>query len=264
MVKNKFFFCNILILILLIIIPLFITPTKNNEINTFNKNIFPNKTFLFGTDDLGRDLFIRTFIGIRTSLAIGSICCILNSLLGILIGSIAAFFNKLDEFLMRLCDVLTSIPPLIFSILICIAFINNNIFITILSLTLTGWIHSARIIRAQLLQIKEMNFILSAKALGASNFRIITKHLLPNIRASLICIITFNMCYSLLTEVVLNLIGVGIQPPNISLGSLINNSISSFIYYPFQLIFPSIFLCLIILTINFISDKIQAIYIIRK
>ena len=195
---------------------------KNKDISTY----INTKTFYLGTDKYGRDLLSRMLIGTRISFFIGFIAVFISLIIGISIGAIAGYFGgKIDTFIMWLINITWSIPTLLLVIAITLA-LGKGYWQVFIAVGLTMWVEVARVVRGQLLSAKEMQYVEAAKALGFSNFRIIFKHILPNIMAPVIVISAANFAGAILIESGLSFLGIGAQPPTPSWGSMIKDHYS--------------------------------------
>lgn len=263
--KNRFFQSKSImwgsaLLLFIVFMALFgpyFSPYKYYEIHLELKNQSPSLDFLFGTDELGRDLFTRTWWGARISLSIGLIAATVDLLLGIIWGSVAAFFKGIvDEIMMRFCDILCSIPYLLIVILLLVI-MGPGFTTIIISLSVTGWINMARIIRSAALQILELDFILSAHSIGASKLRILFLHLIPNTFGTIIATLTLTIPLAIFSEAFLSFLGLGIQAPIASWGVMISDSLSALRYYPWRLFFPAIMISLTMLGFNLFGDGLR-------
>ncbi|WP_142413021.1 ABC transporter permease [Hathewaya massiliensis] len=220
-------------------------------------NMSPSKEYWFGTDNLGRDLFSRVWIGGRVSIIIGLIGALIDTVLGSIYGGIAGYFGgAIDDIMMRILEILISIPYLIVVILISLIF-GKGMFSLILAMTITGWCGMARLVRGQILQVREQEYVLAASALGASPARIIKKHLLPNTLGIMIVSITFDIPSFIFGEAFLSFIGLGIQSPDTSWGSLASAAQPNMIFYPYQLFFPAIMISLTMLSFQLLGDGLR-------
>lgn len=227
-----------------------------NNLMAINKS--PSSEHWFGTDQLGRDIFVRVMYGARYSLIIGFAASILNLFIGIVYGGVAGFLGgKVDNIMMRIVDIIYSIPMTIYVILFMVMFEKGGLFNIIVALAISYWIGMARIVRGEILQLKEQEFILAARTLGASGKRILFKHLIPNCLGPIIVTLTLQIPTAIFTEAFLSFIGLGIAPPAASWGTLANEALQGFRLYPYQLLFPTIAICLTILSFNLLGDGLR-------
>lgn len=258
--KNRLALFSMAILCILISVALIgplLSPYTYYETHLPLKNLSPNPLFWFGTDELGRDLFTRCCWGLRISLFIGSSASFLDLIVGVLFGSMAALCGgKVEEWMMRFADVLYSIPYLLFVILLMVV-MGPGLTTLVLALALTGWINMARIVRGQVLQIKYQDFVRAAIGLGASKRRIIGKHLVPNAMGPILVTLTFTIPSAIFAEAFLSFLGLGVQAPIASLGTMANDGLTALRYYPWRLFFPALFLSLIMLSFNVIGDGLR-------
>ena len=212
----------------------------------------------FGTDELGRDIFARVWQAGRVSMKIGIFGAIISTVIGSIYGAVAAYFGgRVDTLMMRIVEILLSIPYLIVVILISIITKERSLTTLLISLTLTGWCGMARLVRGQMLQIKQQEFIMAAEALGVSPWQIIKKHLIPNSLSVIIVAITFDIPGYIFAETFLSYIGLGIQPPETSWGALASAAQQNFIFYPYQLFFPSLMIALTMLSFTLLGDGLR-------
>lgn len=235
----------------------FMTPFNYYENNLMEGNLKPNATHWFGTDSLGRDLWERVWAGAKISLFIGVVTALINGIVGTLIGGASGFFGgKLDMFIMRAIDILIALPPLIFTILIMI-YLGSGLVPIILALAITGWLGLARLVRGQVLALKEQEFVLAARTLGASSSRLILRHLIPNTLGVIIVALTFAIPNAIFAEAFLSFIGLGIQAPQTSWGQLSQLGIQAMQSYPYQLIIPAVFISLTMLSLQLLGDGLR-------
>lgn len=259
--KNKLaiigFSFIVLISLLAIFVPMF-SKYGYADNNLLTTNESPSLNHWFGTDQLGRDIFVRVMYGARYSLIIGFVASILNLFIGIIYGGVAGFVGgKLDNIMMRIVDIINSIPMTIYVILLMVMFEKGGLFNIIIALSVSYWIGMARIVRGEILQLKQQEFVLAARTLGASGKRILFKHLIPNCVGSIIVTLTLQIPTAIFTEAFLSFIGLGIAPPAASWGTLANDALQSLRLYPYQLLFPTLAICLTILSFNLLGDGLR-------
>jgi oligopeptide transport system permease protein len=213
--------------------------------------------YWFGTDDLGRDLWTRTWYGTRISIYIGILAATIDFLIGIAYGGISGFYGgRVDNIMQRIIEILMGIPHLIVVILFILVF-EPGIFSITMAMVITGWVSMARIVRGQFLKLKNQEFVLASRTLGASGNRLIWRHLMPNAMGPIIVTTMFTIPNAIFTEAFLSFIGLGIRPPEASLGSLVNDGFKSLQIYPHMLIIPSIIISLLILSFNLLADGLR-------
>ena len=256
--KRALFSCAVLGLIILICSFVPILSGRSADDGTLKeKNLSPSFSHFFGTDELGRDIFTRVCKGGRVSLIIAIIGAAIDMSIGLIYGGISAYSGgRTDTIMMRIVEILSSIPYLITAILISLIF-GKGIFSIIIAMTITGWCFTARLVRGQVLQIKNQDFILAAQALGTGSFKIIIKHLLPNTVSIMIIALTFDIPSFIFGEAFLSYIGLGIQPPYTSWGVLASEAQKTMLFYPYQLFFPALFISLTILSLQIIGDALR-------
>ena len=215
------------------------------------------RTFIFGTDQYGRDILSRVIYGSKISLSIGFLVVLISVSLGTIIGVSSGYFGGwIDAVMMRIVDVLIAFPAL-FLILIIIATFGNSIYLIVITLSFTGWMGVARIVRSQVLSLKEQEFILAAKSLGLSNLRIIFRHLAPNTLTPVIIAATLRIGSIILTEAGLSFLGLGVQPPTPSWGNIINEGRDSLLNYWWISTFPGIAILTTVVCFNLIGDGVR-------
>ena len=210
-------------------------------------NLKPGGSHIFGTDSLGRDLWARVWMGARVSLAIGVCGAIVPQIIGIFLGGISGYFGGwVDMVIMRIIDVGVCIPSLIYVTLIML-FMGSGPVAIIIAIAMTGWMDSARVVRGRMLQFKNREFVLAARTQGASPFRIIFRHILPNILGQQVVSISSAIPGAIFLEAYLSFIGLGIQSPMTSWGQLCQVGASFYRLYPYQLFIPGVFISVTIL-----------------
>lgn len=221
------------------------------------KNMAPGSDFWFGSDDLGRDIFTRIWFGARISLFVGISAALIDLMIGVLWGGFAGFFGgKTDELLMRIADIMYAIPYLL-KVILFMVIMGPGLVTIILAMSLTGWINMARIVRGQIIQLKEQEFVLAAIALGASKSRILFKHLIPNVIGPIIVTVTLTVPTAIFTEAFLSFLGLGVQVPIASWGTMANDGLPALKYYPWRLFFPACFISMTMLAFNLVGDGLR-------
>ncbi len=258
--ENKQAFVGLSILLLLVLFAILVpitSPYTYYETKLSLKNISPCKKFWFGTDELGRDIFTRIWWGARISLFVGFIAALIDMLIGVFYGAFAGMVGgKCEECMMRIADIFYSLPQILIVILLLVLF-KPGVYTIILALSLTGWINMSRIIRGQVLKIKKQDFVLAAYMSGASHFRVLFNHLIPNAYGSIITTMTLSIPSAIFTEAFLSFLGLGVQAPIASWGTMANDGLSALRYYPWRLFFPAFFISITMLSLNLLSDGIR-------
>jgi oligopeptide transport system permease protein len=213
--------------------------------------------YWFGTDEFGRSMFDRVWVGTRVSLYIAALVTAMDLFVGMTYGAISGYYGgKVDNIMQRIVEILVGIPILIVAILTLLIFKPGILSLTI-AIGLTGWTSSARLIRGQVLRLKEQEFFLASQSLGANTFRLISKHLIPNVFYILIITLMYTVPTAVFFEAFLSFIGLGIQPPAASLGALINDGAHQMRFYPYMLIFPATVLVMITVSFRLLGDGLR-------
>ena len=278
--KNKF---AMVALVLIIILFLFafvgpmLSPYSYDQFNAGQEDQGPNAMHPFGTDRFGRDLLVRNMYGARISLSIGVVAAVLTLVIGSLYGSISGFAGgKTDNIMMRIIDVIYSLPDLLVVILLSatlkeplekllenssllsgISELGPAFFSMLIVFALMYWGTMARIVRGEVLRIKEQEYVLAARALGAKSGRIIRQHVLPNCMGPIIVTATLQIPSAIFTESFLSFIGLGISAPLASLGSMVTDALQGVYSFPSRVVFPSVIIALIILAFNTVGDALR-------
>lgn len=249
-----------------------LTPFEYSELETIymeetGEKLFPH---IFGTDENGRDYFIRVIYGARVSLLVGVFASLIVLVIGLLYGSISGYFGgKIDLVMMRIVDVIYSLPDMLIIILLSVvlgevlhgvpalANIGSNMVSLFIVFGLLYWVGMARLVRGQILSIKENEYILAARSIGAKPSWIIRKHILPNCLSVIIISTALQVPSAIFTESYLSFIGMGVQAPMPSLGSLANMARDGITNYPHKLLFPALIICLIVLSLNLLGDGLR-------
>lgn len=258
--RNKIAMMGIVIVALITLIAIFAPifyPHDYYSQNFAIKNQGPSLEHWFGTDKFGRDEFARICYGARISLTVAYVASILNIVIGVLYGGIAGYFGgKIDNIMMRIIDVLYSIPMMIYVILLMLV-MGSGMKSIIIALAISYWVNMARIVRGEILSLKEQEFVLAARTLGASPKRIIIRHLIPNCIGSIIVTLTLMVPQAIFTESFLSFLGLGISAPKASWGTLASDAVQTIALYPSQLLYPSVAICLTILGFNMFGDGLR-------
>lgn len=245
-----------LIVLAAIIAPLF---SKYNYYSNdlMNTNKPPSSDHWFGTDDLGRDIFVRTWYGAQISLIVGLAAAAIDLFIGVIYGGIMGFFGgRVDNIMNKFSEVLYSIPYLLVVILLLVV-LEPSLGTIILALTITGWITMSWIVRGEIMQLKNREFVLASRSMGAGSARLLFKHLLPNAVGPIIVTITLSVPNAIFAEAFLSFLGLGVQAPVASLGSMINDSLTGWLYYPWRFLFPAILISLTMLSFNIFGDGLR-------
>jgi peptide/nickel transport system permease protein len=260
--KNKLFIAGILIILFFTIIAIFapiIAPYDPAEIDLLNILNPPSQKNLFGTDDLGRDVFSRVVYGTRISLSVGFISVGISVLIGTIIGLIAGYFKGwVDQLLMRIVDISLCFPTF-FLILAVIAFLKPSIYNIMIVIGITSWMGVARMVRAETLSITEREFILAANVAGLKKRVILFKHILPNVASPILVSATLGVASSILVESALSFLGLGVQPPIPSWGNIITSGKDNIMFAWWLSFFPGICILLAVLGFNLAGEGLRDI-----
>jgi len=232
-----------------------------------------NKTFVWGSDNLGRDILTRVMYGARISLTIAFVATIVNLLIGVTYGSISGYEGgRVDNIMMRIVDIINSIPLLLYVILLMVIFTPNedspawfitfvnaigDLGVIIIALASVYWVGMARLVRGQVLGLKEQEFVLAARTIGVSKRKIIFRHLIPNAMGPIIVSMTMMIPSAVFTEAFLSFIGLGVSAPMASWGTLANDSLGGLTSYPYQLFYPAAAIAITMLAFNFLGDGLR-------
>lgn len=233
------------------------TTTGSKEINYYEDMGYDDTYFWFGSDNFGRDIWTRTWSGARVSLIIAVAAAIIDMLIGMSYGLISGYFGgRVDMVMQRILEVSNGIPRLVIVTLLLLV-LKPGIITIVFALMLTEWIGMSRIARAEMLKLKEQEFVLASRTLGARPFFIIFKEVLPNIIGPIITQVMFSIPTAIFTEAFLSFVGLGIPVPQCSLGSLISEGFNSFTTHPYQIVPPIIVMALLMLSFNLVADGMR-------
>ena len=261
--SNKLALISLFVMAALILLALFaplIAPYNPADQDLMNRLKPPSKEHWFGTDDLGRDLLSRVLYGSRVSLSVGIFSVLFNVIIGITVGSLAGYYGgKVDSILMRIVDVMLAFPTM-FVLITVVTLIQPSLVNIIIVFVAFGWMSKARLLRGQILSVKNREFVDTARTIGMSDFRIIFVHILPNAVAPVIISATLQMGGMILTESSLSFLGLGIQPPDASWGNLLQSaqSLTIMTKAPWFPIIPGFMIFLTIMCFNFIGDGLRS------
>ena len=220
-------------------------------------NEFPSWEHLFGTDMFGRDLFVRVMYGARISLAVGMKASLINLTIGVIYGSISGFVGgRTDDIMMRIVDTIRSIPVMIYVILLMVI-IGPGLKSIFITLGISYWTNMARIVRSEVMRVKNEEFVLAARTIGASPRRILLRHLIPNAMGPILVTLTFCIPNAIFAEAFLSFVGLGVNAPMASWGVLSSDAMNSLMIYPYQLFFPALAISVTILAFNFFGDGLR-------
>ncbi len=260
--QDKRFVVSSVILILLCLAAIFaplIAPYDYDAVGVGPNLSPPIEHFIMGTDVLGRDLYSRILYGARLSLAVGLFTAIFALVVGTFTGALAGFFGGLlDRIIMGIVDIFYIFPMLLLSILLTLLF-GRGFFGIFLSIGLTTWVTQARLVRALVLQARELPYVEAGRAIGLSQMTILFKHIVPNLLGPMIVSLTFQIPNNILTESFLSFIGLGLAPPYSSWGTLANEGFRGIQSYPHLMIFPGLALFITMLSFNFLGDSLRDI-----
>ncbi len=247
----------IMIIILLAIFAPWIAPYQEAEQDLTARLQAPCMAHLFGTDELGRDVFTRILYGSRVSLIIGIVPTLISLAVGIVMGLLSGYFGGwVDYLIMRIADVMLSFPSLLLAMVIMYTF-GNSMYDIFLALALIGWASVARVVRSHTLSLRESEYVEAARSIGVGKLSIMVRHILPNCIPSLIVLFTLNVPASILSESTLSFLGIGVQPPAASWGLMVNQSRQFLFRMPWLALAPSLSIMVVVLAFNFLGDGLR-------
>jgi oligopeptide transport system permease protein len=249
----------IITMAVLVIVGPWLSPWSYDHTDWANTSIGPDweSRHVFGTDALGRDLFVRTLYGGRISLLIGVVATLVSLLIGISWGATAGYLGgRIDHVMMRIVDILYAMPFMFFVILLMV-FFGRNIILIFVAIGAINWLDMARIVRGQTLSLKHKEFVEAAEAQGVATFNIIRRHIVPNLLGVVVVYVTLTIPQVILVESFLSFLGLGVQEPMTSWGALVNEGAQEMGTAPWMLIFPAVFLALTLFCFNFVGDGLR-------
>jgi len=266
-IKNKLAILGFSLLVIIVFFAIFgpsMVPYSPSEQSLTKANLAPSGSHWFGTDDLGRDMWARTWYGARVSLTIGLVAALIDLLIGVVVGGISGYMagrgkkgDRIDMTLMRIVEILYGIPYLLIVILLMVI-MDPGIKAIIIALSVTGWVGMARIIRGQILQLKSQEYVLAAEKLGTSHSKIILKHLIPNTMGIIIVNLTFTIPQAIFAESFLSFLGLGVQAPFASWGTMANDALGVILSGQWwRLFFPGFLISLTMFAFNSFGDGVQ-------
>lgn len=248
--------CILVITVFAIVAPM-LSQWDYAKVDTSLSNIEPGSEHLFGTDSYGRDLWTRLWFGTRVSLFVSVAAIVIDVVIGVTYGLISGYFGgRVDTVMQRIQEIINSIPTLVV-LIILLMFMTPSLKTVIIALAFTEWIGMSRITRAQVLKVKEEEYVLASRTLGASHFFIIFREILPNIYSQMIIMVMMSIPNAIFYEAYLSFIGLGLPIPEASLGTLINDGYKSFLVYPYMMVIPVIVFSLLMLCFNLFGDGLR-------
>lgn len=258
--KNKRAIFGLVILLIVFLLAIFgpvFSPYSYDEQNMSLRNAGPSAAHWFGTDKMGRDIFVRILYGARISLGVGMVAALVNLVIGTIYGGIAGYVGgKVDMVMMRIVDILYSVPSMLYIVLIML-WLGAGVGSIILGISITCWLGMAQIVRSEVRSLKQQEFTTAAFVLGASSKRILLKHLLVNAMGPIIVNVTLHVPQAIFTEAWLSFLGVGISAPKASWGTLCEAARELIQVYPMQTIYPLVAICITIISFNFVGEGLE-------
>ena len=256
--KNKIGMFAAVVLLMMILLCMFgehLIPYGVQEQNTAIKNQAPSEEHWFGTDQLGRDIFVRVCHGGQISVQIGLIASVIVSVIGVIYGTISGYLGgKVDMIMMRIVEVIKGVPHLVIVILLTILLDVNGMIPLILAMTISGWVNTAQIIRGQVKQLKNQEFILAVQCLGIPTWKVMVKHMVPNMMGMIVVAITLDIPNFIFQEAFLSFVGLGLKHPAVSWGILISQAQVNLAHYPYQVAFPSLAISIVMVAFNLLGN----------
>lgn len=257
--QNKLAIIGLVMLVIIagmaIVVPFISQYSYEQNVGLYNSA--PSAANWFGTDDLARDMFVRVWQGAQISLFIGLTAAVIDLIIGVLWGSIAGLSGgRVDNIMMRIADVLTAIPYLLVVIILLVV-MERGLIPMIIALSITGWVNMARIVRSEVLSIKNQEYVLAARTLGANKWHLIKRHLIPNAMGAILVTMTLTIPTAIFTEAFLSYLGLGVQAPMASWGTMASEGNKALTSAPWRLFFPALFISLTIFAFNAVGDGLR-------
>ena len=258
--KNKLALASLIFLTVMVLLAVFgpmLSPYTYDEMDNVRVNAPPSMLHLLGTDRFGRDIFVRLMSGARISLSVGFAAAIMNLVIGTVYGGLCGYVGgRTDLILMRVVDIIYSVPTLLYVILIMLVF-GSNVFSVLIAIGISSWAGMARLVRGQILSLKEQEYVQAALVIGADRAWILFKHLIVNCLGPIVVETTFIVPTAIFNEAFLAFVGIGISIPQASWGTMANDARSLLQTQPLQMLWPVLAICLTILSLNFIGDGLN-------
>ena len=258
--RDKLAVLGLIVIVLIVAMAVFgpmLSPYEYDAQDFMMSNEPPSAVHWFGTDMFGRDIFVRVLYGARISLAVGFMASFISLFIGVVYGGISGFAGgKTDNIMMGIVDVLYSVPMMIYVILLMVV-VGPGLKSIFITLGISYWAPMARIVRAEVMRLKNEEFVLAARVLGASPTRILLRHLIPNAMGPILVTLTFSIPGAIFTEAFLSFVGLGVSAPMASWGVLSSDAVGSLAIYPYQLFFPAGAISITILAFNFLGDGLR-------
>ena len=258
--RDKLAVLGLIVIVVIVAMAVFgpmLSPYEYDAQDFMMSNEPPSSLHWFGTDMFGRDIFVRVLYGARISLAVGFMASFISLFIGVVYGGISGFAGgKTDNIMMGIVDVLYSVPMMIYVILLMVV-VGPGLKSIFITLGISYWAPMARIVRAEVMRLKNEEFVLAARVLGASPTRILLRHLIPNAMGPILVTLTFSIPGAIFTEAFLSFVGLGVSAPMASWGVLSSDAVGSLAIYPYQLFFPAGAISITILAFNFLGDGLR-------
>jgi oligopeptide transport system permease protein len=258
--RNKLAMVGSALVLLIVLAAVFapvLAPDGHNKQEYANAYLFPEAAHPMGTDGLGREIWVRLIYGAQVSLLVGLLSQTLAYLIGVPLGAVAGYYGgRVDYFIMRFVDAMTAFPSLLFAILV-MAVLGPGVWQVLLAIGLTRWIDGCRMTRAQLLQLRETDFVMASRSIGASGARIIWRHMLPNALSPLIVGLTLGIPGAIFSEAGLSFLGLGISPPTPSWGQMVGESVQYLSYYWHMAVFPAMAIAIMMLGFTWAGNGLR-------